>query len=101
MALLDLSRGRMTRISDHRLAEHHMSLHTERSIRRLLDRHGFEVISVEAKSRWGCTTAAYLEPIPLPRRVALVAARVMDRLVERGWFFRNVLDVYARRPAGS
>lgn len=101
MALHDLSRGRLTRVTDRRLADHHLSLHTERSIRRLLDRLDFEVMAVEAKSRWGFTTAAYMESMRLPRPIALVAIKVVDALVERGWFFRNVLDVYARRPTGS
>ncbi|MGI9085738.1 MAG: class I SAM-dependent methyltransferase [Aeromicrobium sp.] len=100
MAMHDLTRGRVSRISDRRLAEHHMSLHTEKSIRQVLDRLGFEVVTVEARSRWGFTTESYLESLDLPQRVLRPAAKVIDRLVERGWFFRNVLDVLARRPAG-
>ena len=100
MALHDLSRGRWTRVSDRRLADHHMSLHTEKSIRHLLNRHGFEVMTVEARARWGFTTEAYMESMRLPRPIALIATKVVDALVERDWFFRNALDVYARRPDG-
>jgi 2-polyprenyl-3-methyl-5-hydroxy-6-metoxy-1,4-benzoquinol methylase len=97
-ALHDITRGRMTRITDRRLAEHHMSLHTATSIRRVIERAGLEVVSVEARSRWGFTTSYYLETLDVPSRVLAPAARFFDRLIERGWFFRNVLDVCARLP---
>jgi 2-polyprenyl-3-methyl-5-hydroxy-6-metoxy-1,4-benzoquinol methylase len=97
--LHDVTRGRMTRITDRRLAEHHMSLHTATSIRSLIERAGLEIVSVEARSRWSFTTSYYLETLDVPHRVLAPAARVFDRLIERGWFFRNVLDVCARLPA--
>ncbi len=91
-----ISRGRSTRILDRRLAIHHMFLHTERSIRAMLDRLGFEAESIEPKARYSLRTANYLGSIGVPRKLTFPLARPLDLLVDRGWFFRNVLDVYAR-----
>ena len=97
-ALHDITRGRVAQITDRRLAEHHMSLHTPTSIRRLIERAGLEIVSIEARSRWSFTTSYYLETLGVPRRVLVPASKAFDRLIERGWFFRNVLDVCARNP---
>ena len=96
--LHDLSRGRLTRITDRRLAEHHMSLHTATSIRLLIERAGLEVVSIEARSRWTFTTSYYLETLDVPSQILAPAAGFFDRLIERGWFFRNILDVIAKLP---
>lgn len=95
----DASRGRMTQITDRRLAHHHMTLHTAKSMRHALERHGFEVIAVEPKVRFSLSTESYLGSLKVSPKVAARLARPIDGLLERGMFFRNVLDVYARKPA--
>ena len=98
MASHDLTRGRSTRITDRRMAMHHMSLHTVESMRRNLERVGYEVVSIEPHARYSLTTANYLESLGVPKRWLDRLAKVLDTFVERDLFFRNVLDVYARKP---
>lgn len=98
MLALDLTRGRAARIMDRRLALHHMVLHTETSMRRALERLGYEVQTVRAVVRFSLTTVDYLRSLGVPERVRPGIARVIDFFLDRGLFPRNVLDVYARRP---
>ena len=98
MAAHDATRGRATKVTDRRMALHHMTLHTEESMRRNLEQVGYEVISIEPRARYSLTTADYLESLGVPARVRNRTARMLDTFVERDWFFRNVLDVYARKP---
>lgn len=96
----DLTRGRATRITDRRMAMHHMSLHTAKSMRLNLKRLGYEVIGIEPRARYSLTTANYLESLGVPEPMLDRLARMLDTFVERDLFFRNVLDVYARKPRG-
>lgn len=93
------SRGRMTLITDRRLAWHHMTLHTATSVRHALEHQGFEVIAIEPRVRYSLQSESYLGSLKASPRLAARLAKPIDRLLERGLFFRNVLDVYARRPA--
>ena len=94
IALLEATSGRASRLVDRRMARHHMILHTERSIRAQMERAGFEVLEVRSSARYSLTTETYLRSLGMPVRGL---GRTADRLIERGWFFRNVLDVHARR----
>jgi 2-polyprenyl-3-methyl-5-hydroxy-6-metoxy-1,4-benzoquinol methylase/predicted RNA-binding Zn-ribbon protein involved in translation (DUF1610 family) len=101
MVAQDLTRGRLTKITDRRLGMHHMVLHSARSIRRMLERLGYEVVSVEPHVRYTLTTASYLESLGFNERWRERLAKPIDALLDRDLFFRNVLDVYARRPLES
>lgn len=94
----DWTRGRMTKITDRRLAMHHMVLHTAGSIRAQLERLGFEVVAVEPHVRYTLTTASYLGSLGFGEKWQQRLAKPIDGLLKRDLFFRNVLDVYARRP---
>ena len=98
MAAHDATRGRGSLITDRRMAMHHMSLHTEDSMRRTLERLGWEVISIEPKVRYSLTTSSYLQSLGVSEKWAERATRPINALVDKGWFFRNILDVYARIP---
>lgn len=99
MALHRFSRGRWSRLTDRRLAVHHLVLHTADSITLLLEHSGFDVIEAIPRARYSLTTRAYLDSLRVPSAVSDRVGGFIDALVERGWIFRNVLDVYARRSA--
>jgi len=98
MAAHDVTKGRSTRITDRRLALHHMALHTPTSMRTNLERLGYEIVSIEPKVRYSLNTADYLGSLGVGQKAAERLAKPIDKLLERDLFFRNVIDVYARRP---
>jgi len=98
MAAHDATRGRATRLTDRRMAMHHMSLHTEDSMRITLERLGWEVVAIEPRVRYSLTTSSYLQSLGVSPTWADRASRPVNALVDSGRFFRNVLDVYARKP---
>ena len=98
MVAHDVTKGRATKITDRRLAMHHMVLHTADSIRALLERLGYEVVAVEPHVRYTLTTESYLQSLGVNDRWRRRLGRPIDALLERDLFFRNVLDVYARKP---
>lgn len=99
MAAHDATRGRGSLITDRRMAMHHMSLHTVDSMRITLERLGWEVLAIEPKVRYSLTTSSYLQSLGVSEKWAERLTRPINAMVDRGFFFRNVLDVYARIPA--
>lgn len=97
MALHRLSRGRLTLVTDRRMASHHMTLHSRRSIVALLRRCGFTDVEATPRARYSLSTVTYLESLKVAAGLARRIGSVLDPAINRGWFFRNVLDVYARR----
>jgi len=93
-----ISRGRWTRVTDRRLALHHMVLHSVDSIRILLTRAGFDVIAVEPRVRFSLQIHDYLETIRFSPRWATALARPFEFVIDRNLFPRNIVDVFARRP---
>ena len=92
------SAGRVTRLSDRRLAGHHRILHTRRSITTLLERVGFVDVKVEAQTRYPMSSRAYLASLRAPSWSVGPGAWVMDRAVESNVVPRITLDVQARKP---
>ena len=90
--------GRMSRIIDRRLSDTHMRLHSKASMRQSLKRLGFEVIGVESRVRYTLETTHYLHSLGVPERLRRPLSSSLDQFVERDLFFRNVLDVFARKP---
>jgi 2-polyprenyl-3-methyl-5-hydroxy-6-metoxy-1,4-benzoquinol methylase len=99
MAAHDVTKGRSTRITDRRLALHHMALHTPTSMRINLERLGYEIITIEPKVRYSLNTADYLGSLGVGQKASGRLAKPIDKLLERDLFFRNVIDVYARKPS--
>jgi 2-polyprenyl-3-methyl-5-hydroxy-6-metoxy-1,4-benzoquinol methylase len=98
MVAHDATRGRGSLITDRRMAMHHMTLHTEESMRITLERLGWEVLAIEPRVRYSLTTSSYLQSLGISERWAERATRPINALVDKGLFFRNILDVYARVP---
>lgn len=101
LALFDLTGGRVSRIVDRRVAQHHMLHHTTTSLAITLRRAGLDPVDVTARPRYALTTVDYLASLGVRGRVGRSIGRVLDRLIERGWFFKNVLEAYSRKPAAG
>ena len=92
------TRGRVTRVLDRRVNGSHMVLNSRRGLTTQATRAGFEVIDVRPIARYSLQTDSYLRSLGIPERIAQKAARGLDVAVDRNLFFRNVLDLYARKP---
>lgn len=93
-----LSRGRWTRVLDRRVTDAHMVLTSADGLRDQAGRAGFDVVDVTAISRYSMKTTAYLESLGVPDRASRAAAAPLDLAVDRNLFFRNIVDLYARKP---
>lgn len=98
LAASRVSGGRFSRVIDRRVSDTHMRLHAKGSMRRALERLGFEVIATEPRVRYSLETTHYLASLGVPERMRARISSSLDRLLARDAFFRNVLDVYARKP---
>lgn len=92
------SGGRLVRILDRRVNKYHMTLNSVAGLTSEVNRLGFEVIELRPRARYGMKTNAYMRSLGLSPRVSDAAASVLDTAVERELIFRNVLDLYARKP---
>ena len=104
LTVLELTRGRVSRVVDRRTPGHHLRFHTTRSITAQLDRLGYEVISVRPRARYSLATERYLRSLGIGPRIRKVLVPPLNALLRREIFFRIVLDVYARKreqPAGA
>jgi SAM-dependent methyltransferase len=90
--------GRFARVLDRRVNEYHMTLNSRSSLTAQATRTGFEVVEIHPRARYSLQTHAYLSSMGLGHRASRLGARVLDTAVDRGFFFRNVLDLYARKP---
>lgn len=97
LSALRLTGGRVARVVDRRVASHHWQLHTTKSIRVLLDKCGFEVVSVRPRARYSLNSTLYLESLGVPAHVADRTSRLVDLAIKYGPVPRIVLDVYARK----
>lgn len=94
-----LTGGRVSKIPDRRIAQHHWILHTRRSVTAQLTRLGFEDVVAEPKLRYTLTSRAYLASMNPPRWVVGPTAWLLDKAVKSRLAPRIVLDVRARKPA--
>lgn len=92
------SRGRFARVLDRRLNDMHMTLYSSRGLTTRARRIGFEVVEIHSRVRYSLKTHEYLRSLGMPPRTSDAVARALDVAVERDLFFRNVLDMYARKP---
>ena len=90
------SRGRYA-FADFRVTQAHLHLFSDQGLRRILGSAGFADIEVVPTCHWGFSPDAYARRMR-PQSVARLAARGVDRLIQRGWFVRNAAFVWARRP---
>ena len=80
-----------------RYSEWHLQIWTIRTIRRLLEDHGFQIVFAARQRELTATPSLYVAQVGLKRLAA--AARSLDKVVEAGWPIRNKLTVYARTPS--
>lgn len=93
-----LTGGRITRVLERRVNEYHLTLHSASGLASQLRRVGFDALEVVPRSRYSLQTSAYLTSLGVPQQAGRAASRLLDLGVDRDLFFRNVLDVYARKP---
>lgn len=98
MAVSKAARGRMTRWVDRRIAPHHWHLHTAESMTAALEAVGFVDVEVIPKARYSLNSGSYLRSLGVPARAATSLGNATDRLIDRGWAPRIVLEAYARKP---
>jgi 2-polyprenyl-3-methyl-5-hydroxy-6-metoxy-1,4-benzoquinol methylase/predicted RNA-binding Zn-ribbon protein involved in translation (DUF1610 family) len=97
LSALRLSKGRINRIVDRRVASHHWQLHTKKSIKVLLDRHGFDPFEVKPRARYTLNSALYMSSLGIPEGMARRSSKAVDLAIKYGPVPRIVLDVYARK----
>jgi len=93
-----LSRGRVTRVLDRRVTEAHTVLYSRAGLTAHAERIGFAPIEALPLARYSLRTENYLGSLGVPPRIGRIAARGLDAAVDRNLIFRNVLDLYARKP---
>lgn len=92
------SRGRMSRLLDRRVNAAHKVLYSRQGLTNEAERVGFDVIDVRAVARYSLNTPTYLRSLGVPERAGRALGRGLDVAVDRNLFFRNILDLYARKP---
>lgn len=92
------SRGRLARLLDRRVSEYHMILNSRSGLTAQVTRLGFEVVEVLPRARYSLKTHEYLSSLGMSVGASRAVSRVLDIAVNRGLIFRNVLDLYARKP---
>jgi hypothetical protein len=85
-------------VLDRRVNNAHIVLHSRVGLTAQVERAGFKVEDVRAISRYSMKTESYLSSLGVPDRAGRVAARGLDQAVDRNLFFRNIFDLYARKP---
>jgi SAM-dependent methyltransferase len=93
-----LSRNRASRLADRRVTAGHMHIYNARNLTRQLEQVGFDQVTAEPTCHFPMSTDVYLTSTGGLARLGRRFAAVIDALIEREWFIRNTLMVYARRP---
>jgi SAM-dependent methyltransferase len=93
--------GRLSQLSDRRTNLAHLRLYSVDSMTRTLRAVGFQPVSVRPAVGYSLQTDAYLRSMDVPHRLRRPLAAGLDGLIGRGVFVRNILEVYARKPASA
>jgi SAM-dependent methyltransferase len=99
LALARATGGHVGHLVDRRVNVGHLRLYTAAGIRAALTAAGFEPLTVAPVAAYSLRPRAYLTGIGLPPRVGRPAGTAAEWLIATRAVPRNVLDVYARRPA--
>lgn len=86
------------RVLDRRLNTAHLRLYRQGTMVAALAAAGLDVVRVQPAVGYSLVTGSYLASLGVPVPLRRAAAAPLDLLIGRGWFVRNILDVYARRP---
>jgi 2-polyprenyl-3-methyl-5-hydroxy-6-metoxy-1,4-benzoquinol methylase len=93
--------GLLSQIIDRRVNAAHLRLYTAANMTKMILSAGFEVVSVTPTIGYSLRTKAYFGGMGIPQWLHRPLSYPADRLIERGLFVRNILDVYARKPVVS
>jgi len=96
-----LGRGSLDHVADRRVTPGHMHIYNKDTMARHLRSTGFEPLHIEATPHYAFKTDVYLDGAGGPMRTLKRAVPLFDAMIDRGWFVRNTLMVYARRPLDS
>jgi 2-polyprenyl-3-methyl-5-hydroxy-6-metoxy-1,4-benzoquinol methylase len=93
--------GLLSQLIDRRINAAHLRLYTAANMTKAMLSAGFEVVSVTPTIGYSLRTKAYYAGMGIPHWLHRPLSYPADRLMERGLFVRNILDVYARKPVVS
>ena len=92
------SGGRQARVLDRRVNNAHIVLHSKQGLTAQVERAGFDIVDVQALARYSMKTESYLSSLGVPEGLGRIATKGLDQAVDRNIFFRNIFDLYARKP---
>lgn len=98
LSLARISGGRLVRVLDRRVSEFHMTLASGPGLSAQMTRLGFDVVEIRPRARYSLKTHEYLRSLGMSARASRSVARALDVAVDRDLVFRNVFDVFARKP---
>jgi 2-polyprenyl-3-methyl-5-hydroxy-6-metoxy-1,4-benzoquinol methylase len=98
LALARASAGHLSHVTDRRINRSHRWLYSQVNLTKLLGDVGFVPLRVDPVAGYSLNTTAYLSAMSFPVALREPVAQVADTLIRRGWFARNILDVYAAKP---
>lgn len=87
-----------TRLLDRRITLAHLQLFSAAAMHKTLTAIGFELLKTDIVCEYNLPVTAYLESLGVPARVRSVLAAVLDQLIDRGFFFKNNMRVFCRKP---
>jgi len=76
----------------------HLRLHTVSNMTEMMLSAGFEIVSVTPAVGYSLRVQVYYEGMGIPTWLHQPLSYPASRLIKRGLFVRNILDVYARKP---
>jgi SAM-dependent methyltransferase len=92
-----LSRDRYRRVFDRRINHFHRRQYSRRGMQALLEREGFEPITIEPAIGYGLRMKEYLTSIGVPDLVSRPVGAALGVAAKVGLLPRNTLDAYARK----
>jgi SAM-dependent methyltransferase len=89
----------VTNLLDHRNTRAHLSILSRRACLMLLEQQGLVILYAQALSDYYQPIPNYLRNIGIQDEILVRALAAVIRFwLDRGWFFRNNILVYAKRP---
>ena len=96
---LSLARlGHWTRLLDRRITMAHLNLFSAGGMKSCLSAIGYEVIRLEKVCEYNLPVTAYLESLGMPASLRSAISSTLDWFINRGFFFRNNMRVFCRKP---
>ena len=93
-----LSGNRRTRFLDRRISRAHLQLFSTRTLQTALRKAGFAPAKVETVCEYNFKTAVHVQALHVPQILVGPLTAAIDGMITRGWFFRNNMRVFCRKP---